>query len=138
MIALDTNVLARFYVDDPADSEAMNQREAARRLFTSDDTLFVGATVLLELEWVVRALYGFGAPEFIRLVEHLSSLPNVVVEERTLILDALDLLRAGLDFADALHLVRSERCTRMVTFDDRKFARRAQRLGTQPPVDVLK
>ena len=32
MIALDTNILARFYVDDPADPEASRQRPIARRI----------------------------------------------------------------------------------------------------------
>ncbi len=32
-IALDTNILARFYVDDPSDSEAQKQRPIAHRLF---------------------------------------------------------------------------------------------------------
>ncbi len=29
MIALDTNILARFYVDDPSDPEAVKQRPLA-------------------------------------------------------------------------------------------------------------
>ena len=32
MIGLDTNVLARFYVDDPNDSQATKQRPIARRI----------------------------------------------------------------------------------------------------------
>jgi predicted nucleic acid-binding protein len=32
MIALDTNVLARFYCDDPEDPEARRQRPIARRI----------------------------------------------------------------------------------------------------------
>ena len=32
MIALDTNVLARFYCDDPEDPEAARQRPIARRI----------------------------------------------------------------------------------------------------------
>ena len=33
MIALDTNVIARFYVDDPSDPQGLMQRPAARRIF---------------------------------------------------------------------------------------------------------
>jgi hypothetical protein len=50
--------------------------------------------------------------------------------------DALDLHRRGLDFADALHWVSSAACTRLVTFDDRSFARRARRLGRSPEVGL--
>jgi predicted nucleic-acid-binding protein len=35
MIGLDTNVLARYYIDDAADTEAQHQRLAARRLIES-------------------------------------------------------------------------------------------------------
>ncbi len=41
---------------------------------------------------------------------------------------------AGLDFADALHHASSRDCTRMASFDDRRFVRRAKRLGLTPPV----
>ena len=32
MIGLDTNVLARHYIDDETDAEAQRERQAARRL----------------------------------------------------------------------------------------------------------
>jgi predicted nucleic-acid-binding protein len=35
MIGLDTNVLARYYIDDHADAQAQRQRLAARRLVES-------------------------------------------------------------------------------------------------------
>jgi predicted nucleic-acid-binding protein len=55
MIALDTNILARFYVDDPNDPEADRQRPIARAIMTDSPSLFVPLTVVLELEWVLRA-----------------------------------------------------------------------------------
>lgn len=59
MIALDTNILARFYVDDPGDPEAAKQRPIARSIMTDSPSLFVPLTVVLELEWVLRAFYRF-------------------------------------------------------------------------------
>ena len=52
MIALDTNILARFYVDNPSDPEAVRQCLIARRLLTNPPQAFVPLTVILELEWV--------------------------------------------------------------------------------------
>ena len=46
MIALDTNILARFYVDDPNDPEAIKQRPIARRILTESPRLFVPLTVV--------------------------------------------------------------------------------------------
>jgi len=136
MLALDTNILARFYVDDPADNEAARQGLIARRVLTKSPQLFVPLTVILELEWVLRAFYGFTAKDFVRVVKHLLGLTNVSVEEWPRVADALALHTEGLDFADALHLLASSHCTEFVTFDDHRFARRAKRLGTKPAVVV--
>lgn len=136
MVALDTNVLARFYVDDPGDPEAAKQRPTAYRLLTESAQIFVPLTVVLELEWVLRAFYGFVAEDFVRVVKHLLGLPNVSVEEWSRISDALAWHGDGLDFADALHLLASSHCTEFMTFDDRRFARRAGRLGLVPAVVV--
>jgi predicted nucleic-acid-binding protein len=136
MIALDTNILARFYVADPADPEAARQRPIARRLLTESPQVFVPMTVILELEWVLRAFYGFATEDFVRVVKHLLGLPNVSVEEWSRIADALAWHTDGLDFADALHLLASCHCTELMSFDDRRFARRAKRLGVVPAVVV--
>ncbi len=77
MIGLDTNILARFYVDDPNDPEAVRQSPIARRILIDSKQLFVPLTVILELEWVLRAFYRFQASDFRRVVEHLLGLANV-------------------------------------------------------------
>lgn len=136
MIALDTNILARFYVDDPADPGAAKQRPIAHRLLAEAKPVFVPLTVVLELEWVLRAFYGFAVDDFVRVVQHLLGLANVTVEEWARVSDALALHKDGLDFADALHLLASSDCTEFMTFDDRRFARRAKRLGLTPVVVV--
>jgi len=136
MIAVDTNILARFYVQDPADPEAAQQSAIARRVLANSKQVFVPLTVVLELEWVLRAFYGFAAADFVRVVEHLLGLPQVRVEQWPSVQDALSAHAQGLDFADALHLCSSAHCAQLVSFDDRKFARRAKRLGLAPPVVV--
>ena len=136
MIALDTNILARFYVDDPADAESAKQRPIAHRLLTQTTPIFIPLTVILELEWVLRAFYGFAADDFVRVVRHLLGLAHVTVEEWARVSDALALHKDGLDFADALHLLASSACTQFMTFDDKRFARRAKRLGLMPLVVV--
>lgn len=136
MIAVDTNILARFYVDDPADPEAARQRKIAHRLLAESPEVFVPLTVILELEWVLRAFYGFASEDFARVVKHLLGLSNVRVEEWPRIADALAWHADGLDFADALHLLASSRCTEFMSFDDRRFARRAKRLKVTPAVVV--
>jgi predicted nucleic-acid-binding protein len=136
MIAVDTNILARYYVDDPGDPEAARQRPVAGRLMRESAAIFVPVTVVLELVWLLRAFYDFGVDDCAGVVEHLAGLPNVTVEDWPAVLEATRLHRAGLDFADALHLSRCRRCETFLTFDDRKFARRARALVDAPRVGV--
>lgn len=93
-------------------------------------------TVVLELEWVLRAFYGFGSGDFVRVIKHLLGLSNVSVENWPTVTDALELHGEGLDFADALHLLASRHCDVFYSFDDRRFARRAVKMGLKPPVTV--
>jgi predicted nucleic-acid-binding protein len=137
MISLDTNVIARFYVDDPADAEADKQRPLARQVFEENAALYVSLSVVLELEWVLRAFYEFSSEDFAKVLRHLAGLPHVNLERSTEILAALADHLKGLDFTDALHLRCSANCQSMATFDDRKFARRAHKLGLKPVVKVL-
>lgn len=136
MIALDTNVIARFYVDDPDDPEAARQRPAARKAIEESGALYVPLTVALELEWVMRAFYGFTPAQFGRVLRHLAGLPHVTIESEPAVLAALQDHLDGLDFADALHLRSSSHCQLMLSFDERKFARRARKLGLLPEVTV--
>ena len=71
MTGLDTNVLARFYIQDDSDAEANRQREAVRRLIESGTPLMVCKTVLLEFEWVMRGYYKFSAAQIANVMHHL-------------------------------------------------------------------
>ena len=134
MIAVDTNILARFYCDDPDDPESKRQRPLARRVMIESKAVFVPLTVILEFEWVMRGFYEAEPESYCEAVAHLLGIPHVTVERWEAVKDALDLHRRGLDFADALHWTCSANCERFVSFDDRKFVRRARRLGLIPEV----
>ena len=137
MIGLDTNVLARYYVDDAGDAPAQRQRVAARRLIESGRPLMVSKTVVLELEWVMRGYYGFSQPEVATVLRHLLGMRHVTIEDRDVVEQALSNCDAGIDFADALHHASYRACESVATFDDRKFARRARKLGMAPAVSIL-
>ncbi len=138
MIAVDTNILARFYCDDPADPEAVREMPVARRVMVESESLFVPLTVILELEWVMRGFYDVEAASFCSAVEHLLGMPHVTVERWEAVKDAVDLHRRGFDFADALHWATSATCSQLLSFDDRGFVRRARRLKLAPEVAVPK
>lgn len=136
MIGLDTNILARYYIEDAADAQYRRQREVARRLIESGEPLMVCKTALLELEWVMRGYYGFSAGRIADAFNHLLSLSHVQVEARDDVIAAVAHYVKGLDFADALHHASYHACRTMASFDDRRFARRAKRLGLTPGVII--
>jgi predicted nucleic-acid-binding protein len=138
VISLDTNVLARFYVDDPTDKESVKQRPLAAKLLTSDESLFVTLGVVFELAWLVRAQYEFSNDDVANMLEHLSGMRHVSIERWDDVQSAIEWMRSGLEFADALHLACSANCNQFATFDDRGFARKAAKLGVSPPVRVLR
>ena len=136
MIGLDTNVLARYYIEDRKDSESARQRATARKLIDSGKPLLVCKTVILEFEWVMRGYYGFNHAEVISVLRHLMALPHISIEDRSTVERALSQCDAGLELADALHHASYRDCSSMVSFDDKKFARRARKLGLMPSVVV--
>jgi len=135
VIGLDTNVLARYYLaGHEADAATVRQQQAARRLLEEGQPLLVCKTVLLELEWVMRGAYASTREQFASVLEHLLSSPQVTVEDRLSVEAALAGHRGGMDFADALHHASDRTCQSMASFDDRRFARRANKLGLVPRV----
>ena len=130
MRAVDTNILARFYLRD----DAVQGRIAARVLAAGD--VFIPKTVVLELEWVLQYVAEQSERKVIECLAHLIALPGITVEGRDEIETALSHCRNGIDFADALHLVASSACSELLTFDDRGYARRAKKLRLRPAVSV--
>jgi predicted nucleic-acid-binding protein len=128
--AVDTNILARFYLRDDT-----TQGRIAADVLTAGD-VFIPKTVVLELEWVLRYIADQPGQKVTECLAHLIALPGVTVEDRDEIEAALGHCRNGIDFADALHLAASKACTELLTFDDRGYARRARKLRLKPPVRV--
>ena len=134
MRALDTNVLARFFIDDADDAQAARQRPAAVAALA--ERSFVSVTVLLELEWVMRGFYELPTRDISRVLRALTGIEHITLEDRDAVLAALEAFDKGLDFADALHIARSSRASGFATFDQR-LAKRAKGLALAPPVELL-
>jgi predicted nucleic-acid-binding protein len=117
VIALDTNILVRFITNDDA-----AQATRAAKLMAKDE-IFVPRTVLLELEWVLRAGYGFAPAAILGAIQGVLGLSNVSVQDPMEVKDALAWYASGFDFADAIHLASSSRADRFVTFDDKLLKR---------------
>lgn len=123
MIALDTNVLVRFLVqDDP------EQAELATRVIeqlTDDAQGFVSREVLIELVWVLERAYRLGRAEIAAALDGLLSATELNIEGSDEVAPALELYRNdGFGFADLMIAAAALRAgaAELVTFD-RKAAR---------------
>jgi len=123
MITVDTNVWVRYLTNDDPD-----QAGRALRLLKSADEVFVPKTVLLEMEWVLRAVYELSATDVLKSLLTVLGLPIVRIEQPEQVACAIDLYRQGLDFADALHLVAGGEQGQFYTFDV-KSQRKGVKLG---------
>ena len=121
MIALDTNVLVRYLVeDDPV------QAHAARTFIEtklSDDTPgFVSLSVLCELVWTLGHAYRFSRNAITGVIEALLESRQIEIERASVVALAIGDDRADLTDAIIHEVGRANGCDRTVTFD-RKFAR---------------
>jgi predicted nucleic acid-binding protein len=118
MLAIDTNLIVRYLTGDHP-----RQSAKARALIDGND-VFVCTTVLLETEWVLRSVYGHPPAPLAQALVAFAGLPRVTLEDEALVAKALDWMKRGMDFADALHLARAEGCEAFLSFD-RSLAKRA-------------
>ncbi len=104
MAALDTNVLVRYLVRDDADQFAAAQR-LIQQCVHEQWSIFVPLTVTLELEWVLRARYGFTKQVTLGVLSDLFSAAELSFESEHALELALHLYRnEAADFADCVHL----------------------------------
>lgn len=130
MIALDTNVLARYLLKDDA-----AQYRAAVALFGRRENFTAPVSVMQELVWVL-GVNDCGRGEIVRGLRSLFGLPNFKPHDLDTLLYALKWYEGGMDFDDALHMASSAKQAAFATFD-RPLSRRARELGAFPPVSLL-
>lgn len=119
MPALDTNVLVRYVVrDDPRQTREAS--EFITQFAGRERAIFVPASVILETEWVLRSVYGFGRDAFIRVLVSLLETREIEIGDEDAIEIAMHFYREHrVDFADCMHaaMAHKRRVLPLVTFD---------------------
>lgn len=119
MIALDTNVLVRFLVEDDKAQSAKVVRLVARAI-AADEALFLSDVVICETVWVLVAAYRVPRAEIGATLGRLLMAAHLRFEDPDRLSRALEAFLAGKgDFAD--YVIREEAraagCDRVATFD---------------------
>ncbi len=118
MIALDTNVLVRFLVQDEP-LQAQLATELIDQL-TEDAQGFVSREVLIELVWVLERAYRLGRAEIAVALDGLLSATELDIEGSDELAPALELYRNdGFGFADLMIAAAARRsgASELLTFD---------------------
>ena len=119
MIALDTNVLVRYLVQDDARQSAA-AAALVNRVLAAGDTLYVSDVVVCETVWVLSASYDVGRQEIARVLRSLFRARHLAFRAADQLIRALEAYDAGKgDYADYLirEHARAAECEQVVTFD---------------------
>ena len=89
MIAIDTNVLLRYVLQDDVD-----QARRATRLFTTSDSILIHNVVLTEAVWVLTGpKYRLSRGDVVLFVESLIEEPNVRFEDNQVVWQSIQLFK---------------------------------------------
>ena len=125
MISVDSNVVVRLLTGgDQA------QFKRAKALFAKEN-IIITTSVILECEWILRYAYHFKPLEIADAFQSLFGISNENLQEQLVIYDAIQWYKQGLDFADAIHLVKSQDSESFATFD-KKLIKAASKITNFP------
>ena len=119
MIALDTNVLVRFIVEDD-DEQTERATRVIQDAVTKNEPLFVSEVVLCEAVWVLARVYKLSKEELVQTLRALLQAREVDIREKDGVRRAVDAFAGGKgDFADYVirELATAAGCDRIATFD---------------------
>ena len=122
MSALDTNILIRWLTNDDPQQSAIVARlfdETSRQ----GERLFVTVTVMLEVEWVLRARYRYDRHQVTAALNVLLDTTELEFQMEPALEQALWLFKqeGSRDFADCLHIALTSQSERkpFLTLDER-------------------
>lgn len=105
MLALDTNVLIRAFVDDESDP---SQCLAIRRRLSAEATVYVSQAVLLESVWTLASSFGLDKQQILTVLEHLRDSSRYLLQSPERTREAIEDYKNGTaDFPDYLILAEA-------------------------------
>lgn len=100
MIALDTNVLVRVFVND---SDSPEQNTLARNLINQYEFVYISQVVQAEFVWVLKRRLKFERSDIVKVLQIIANHQAFVLENKERFLNALELYKNNsADFADYL------------------------------------
>ena len=115
----DTNLFIRFFTGDP-DNQAQESRKFLDQVSRGKYELFICDLIVTEIIYVLESIYHLDRNEVVEKILAIAETDNTIIENRQVILGALDLYEEkNIDFIDAYlasHSVKNN-CDTVFTFD---------------------
>ena len=124
MMALDTNILVRFLVNDD-DSQAATVYRLFKQTEVHQEPLFVPLLVVLETIWVLQSSYDIPDADIVSAINQLLLMPILKFDRQAAIQGFISSAREKkLDLADLLiaHSAIASHCQSVYTFDKKAAA----------------
>jgi len=117
MLAIDTNVLVRLFVDDDS-----RQHATVKKFFKNLDEsglVYVSLVAITELVWVLESVFELSKEQITEILTSLLESQQVTCQNSVAIYYALQSYSKGADFADTLiaALAKDAGCSKTLTFD---------------------
>lgn len=119
MIGLDTNVLARLFVEDDVVQSRRARQFVADRC-SEENPAFIDRVALCELVWVLSSVHGYRRAEIASIIEQLLKNQDIALEDEGAVRAALEVFKTrSIDFADVLigEVNRARGCEVTATFE---------------------
>ncbi|MGI2027818.1 PIN domain-containing protein [Endozoicomonas acroporae] len=121
MNGIDTNILVRYLTADD-----QKQYQQVLNLLQSESGVYINPIVWVETVWVLTHFYNINIERQCEELAKLLEIDTFVVDNRTVVLKALNAYQKGYDFADAMiGLNNALHCKTTWTFD-KKAARMSE------------
>lgn len=119
MIAIDTNVVVRVFVDDLNTAQVT----AARNLVKKAKTIYLTQIVLVEMVWVLLRAYGLNKSQILAILDEIQHNAAFSVENEKQFHDAIGLFKEfNTDFSDCMILAQiKEVGIKQIYSFDKKF-----------------
>lgn len=116
MVAVDTNVLLRLLIDDPA---ALEQCDVARARVRAEDRIFVPFVAVVEAVWVLRASFGYSKQQILAAFGRMLEKESYRIAREDVFRDALHAFAGtNVEFGDCLiHAEAQREGAKLLTFD---------------------
>lgn len=121
MIAIDTNILVRLFVDD---TDSPEQMALVGQLVAQQEAIYVSQVVQVELVWVLESAYDFEKSEVLAVLQAMYDHSAILLEYREQFFEALRLFIDGsADFSDYVIFVNAKSLDYPFWTFDKKLAR---------------